>query len=293
MEETVRFRQLIEMAFPQLDIRRIVFLGAGWDSTTVLVNDELVFRFPRRADVARAIEVERCLMPSLAPRLPLPIPRFDFVAEPLPGYPWRFVGYRALPGRPMAEMPASNLCLEQIGRALGAFVRALHDAPVELAERCAAVSYTPEGWVERHWQLAQDTLPIVERALGEEPARRLQAFWAEYRNDPRSRQFTPVIVHADLNPDHVLIDPATGEVTGVIDFGDACIGDPAIDFAGFPEEIVASMLATYGRDGPGLLHRSQVLARAIPLHAIHFGALVRDETILSAGLAELALQLGG
>ena len=53
------------------------------------------------------------------------------------------------------------------------------------------------------------------------------------------------------------------------------------------------MLTAYGLADPGLYHRRRALARAIPLHAIHFGALVRDETILSAGLAELALQLGG
>lgn len=293
MEDTERYRHLIEAAFPELKAREIVFLGAGWDNATVLVDGELVFRFPQRDDVARALEIERCLLPRLAARLPLPIPRFELVGGPLPGYPWRFAGYRALPGRPIAELPAGDIRPERVGHALGAFVRALHDAPVELAVRCGAASYTPEGWVERHWQLVQEILPIVEQTLGMEPARRLLAFWSEYRSDPRSRQFTPAIVHADLNPDHVLIDPATGEVTGIIDFGDVCIGDPAIDFTGFPDEVVTAMLTAYGLADPGLYHRRRALARAIPLHAIHFGALFSDGTVLSAGLAELARQLDG
>ncbi len=289
--DTDVYRQLIENAFPEVKVRELSFLGAGWDSVTVLVNGELVFRFPQRDDVARTLEVERCLLPRLAALLPLPIPHFDLVGGPFPGYPWHFVGYHALPGRPMAELPAACVHPDQVGPALGPFLRALHDAPVELAERCGAPCYTPDSWVEHHWRLAQEILPLVERSLGATRARRFLDLWEAYRRDPRYRQFTPAIVHADLNPDHVLLDPATGEVTGIIDFGDVCVGDPAIDFAGLPDDIVEAMLATYGRHDPTLLYRRQALIRAIPLHAVHFGATFGDEAIVSAGLDELSREL--
>ncbi len=293
MIETHLYRQLIENTFPELQVREISFLGAGWDSVTVLVNGELVFRFPQRHDVARTLEIERCLLPRLAALLPLPIPHFDLVGGPFPGYPWRFVGYRALPGRPLAELPAACIHPDHVGRALGAFLRALHGAPVELAERCGARCYTPDSWIEHHWALAQEILPLVERSLGATRARRFLDLWKAYRRDPSYRQFMPAIVHADLNPDHVLLDPATGEVTGIIDFGDVCVGDPAIDFAGLPNEIVEAMLATYGRDDPTLPLRHQVLIRAIPLHAVHFGLTFRDEAIVTAGLDELSRLLDG
>ena len=40
-----------------------------------------------------------------------------------------------------------------------------------------------------------------------------------------------VLLHADLKGEHVLVDE-TGSVTGVLDWTDAAIGDPAIDVAG-------------------------------------------------------------
>lgn len=288
-----RYRALIEAAFPEFQARQLVFLGSGWDSDAVLVNNEFVFRFPRRQDSVSSLEVERCLLPLLVSHLPLPIPRFDFVSEPLPGHPWRFVGYRVLPGRPLAEVPTHAVDSQRVGRALGRFLRALHDAPVKWAESCGAPTYSPDAWVERHWQLAQEITSLVEERLGTETARRLREVWNRYRGDPRYRNFRPAIVHADLNPDHVLVDPSTGEVTGVIDFGDICVGDPAVDFAGLPDAVVEAMLTTYGRYDPGLLQRRAILTSAAALHAVHFGATVGDDSILCEGLLALQHQLAG
>ena len=35
-----------------------------------------------------------------------------------------------------------------------------------------------------------------------------------------------VLLHCDLAPGHVLYDPSTGALTGIIDFGDVAIGEP-------------------------------------------------------------------
>src|SRR4051794_29331785 len=41
-------RTLIEAQFPQLAPVSIRLLGAGWDNSALLINEEFVFRFPRR-----------------------------------------------------------------------------------------------------------------------------------------------------------------------------------------------------------------------------------------------------
>ena len=41
--------------------------------------------------------------------------------------------------------------------------------------------------------------------------------------------FEPVLLHADLGPDHLLV--RDGRLAGVIDWGDARVGDPALDYA--------------------------------------------------------------
>ncbi len=41
--------------------------------------------------------------------------------------------------------------------------------------------------------------------------------------------FTPALTHSDLGPSHLLV--RDGRLAGVIDWGDARIGDPALDYA--------------------------------------------------------------
>ena len=70
----------------------------GWDNTAFVVNDEWVFRFPRREIAVALIERESRLLPRIADELPLPVPRPDLVGAAEPRFPWPFSGYRALPG---------------------------------------------------------------------------------------------------------------------------------------------------------------------------------------------------
>jgi len=37
-------------------------------------------------------------------------------------------------------------------------------------------------------------------------------------------------IHGDFSPDNFMVDPQSGRLTGVIDWGNAAIGDPALDF---------------------------------------------------------------
>jgi Ser/Thr protein kinase RdoA (MazF antagonist) len=37
-------------------------------------------------------------------------------------------------------------------------------------------------------------------------------------------------IHHDLSPEHLLVDPGTGQLTGILDWTDAILGDAARDF---------------------------------------------------------------
>jgi len=50
----------------------------------------------------------------------------------------------------------------------------------------------------------------------------------------------PVLVHGDLSAEHILFDPDTQRITGVIDFTDAIITTPLLDFV--------YLYRAYGRD---------------------------------------------
>jgi aminoglycoside phosphotransferase (APT) family kinase protein len=60
-----------------------------------------------------------------------------------------------------------------------------------------------------------------------------------------------VLLHGDLSPEHVLVAPRGGWITGIIDWGDAMWGDPARDFIflleDWGEDFLAWALEGYGR----------------------------------------------
>ncbi len=88
----------------------------------------------------------------------------------------------------------------------------------------------------------------------------------------------PVLVHGDLHLRHLLVD-SSGAATGVIDWGDLCLADPAVDlsiaYAAFTGPSRAALLERYGGIEPQRELRARVLA-----------------LFLCAALAEYALDEG-
>ena len=72
-----------------------------------------------------------------------------------------------------------------------------------------------------------------------------------------------VLIHGDIAPRNLLADPATGQLTGIVDWGDAAWADPAMDFAKLPLGALPPALEGYlGQDDwSGVALRSW-LARA-------------------------------
>src|SRR6478735_3691006 len=100
-------RRALAIAFPALQVNDCRYLSEGWDSSAWEVNGDLIFRFPKRAEVADWLRREIALLPALAEALPLPVPRFSHIA--LSGAPtepaFPFVGYRKLDGVALDAAP--------------------------------------------------------------------------------------------------------------------------------------------------------------------------------------------
>ncbi|MDG2025489.1 MAG: phosphotransferase [Acidimicrobiales bacterium] len=67
--------------------------------------------------------------------------------------------------------------------------------------------------------------------------------------------YEPVVLHGDLGLNNVSIDPETGALLGVFDFGQACVGDPHLDLRYDP---------IYEAGGPGM-RPSYEAARGVAL----------------------------
>ena len=288
-------RRAVAGAFPDLPVASCAFLAEGWDSSAWEINDALVFRFPKRAEVAGWLEKEIGLLPALAPALPAPVPRFTHVARsgaPTdPALP--FAGYPALRGDFLSARPELLAAGSPLLGQLGAFLGALHAFSVEQAVAAGVPAGSWAEWVtswRRWWSYLN-----VAGALHFEPdvCRLVRDTGDDFLKELTASAGQVTLVHHDLALEHILVTPDGAHLAGVIDWGDAAIGDPALDFAAFAGQCTPAaldeLLAAYGRATDDMfLRRAAWYARLAPYHTLYFGLKTDDQALVAQGLAAVS-----
>lgn len=304
-DDYTTYLALLAECYPELAVRSWRPVQQGWDSLTMLVNDALIFRFARRPDVAVRLGREARLLPGLAGALPVAIPRVAYVAyvggdhNETDGV--RIVGYPALPGQPLTAGALAALDAtkrDQLAAQLGAFLSALHAYPVAVALAAGVPVGSVAAWRQEYADFYAEIREHVFPLLSAPEQRAVASLWEGYLYTPTHFAFTPTLIHRDLGVEHILHNAASGALTGVIDWGDAGIGDHALDVTGIARslghEFAARVLAhdTHPIDAT-FWDRVAFYSRIIPFHEIRFGHYERDAAHIAAGLAALREQLRG
>lgn len=269
-------RSLLERAFPQIEIATIEQVGMGWDCFTYEVNGEWIVQLPRLPGAEETTRKQIALLPELARELPAAVPIPALVSEhPL------CMAYRKIPGFPLDVDRALD---GHVPERLGRFLRDLHMAPPEIL---GWRPRGPEAWREEYRELLGafrervfPLLPAPERAAAD-------AMFESFVGRDANFRFATVVVHRDLGPQHVLVT-ANGDLAGVIDWGDAAIGDPAIDFwwlAGHPAFGERMLAACGGEPDPTFRDRARFYFRVGPWHEVTYGLDTDQPAFVASGLA--------
>jgi aminoglycoside phosphotransferase (APT) family kinase protein len=214
--------RLVVQQFPQwADLPVVPVALNGWDNTTFRLGDELLVRLPSGEGYAEAVEKEQRWLPTLADRLPLPIPSPVALGRPSGEYPWPWSIYRWIRGEPASVAPIADL--NAFAADVADFLTALHtidaaDGPPpgqHSAFRGGPLAHFDDEEIPESIQLLAGDFDVD--ALTEVWRAALSSTWKQ----------APVWVHGDLVGSNLLV--ADGALSGVIDFGCAAVGDPACD----------------------------------------------------------------
>jgi aminoglycoside phosphotransferase (APT) family kinase protein len=284
-----RAAALVAAQFPSLRGLLVEPMAEGWDNSVHLVGREWVFRFPRRAMALPGVRREIAVLPRVAPALPLPVPVPELVGEPTDGYPWPFWGARLLPGTELADAGVPSEDRVELGRRTGHFLHVLHtpalatlagDLPVDPMRRADAVlrAAMADEWLGR----------LGRRGLAVDVGGTDELLAEGARLGPPTGEPRPA--HGDLHVRHLLVDDRGG-VAGVIDWGDVCLADPAVDlalaYAAFAGTARAALLDAYGGVSPDRELRARVLAVCISAVLAEYAAAEGREALLVEALAGL------
>lgn len=159
---------------------------------------------------------------------------------PTPEILWRkpqALALAALPGSALGRRGEPSAASGTAWAAAGAAARTLHSAPLPPWPGWSTEEFASHLDQECTWLFANDLVPDGVVRRNQEIA------------ETALRPWTPVFTHGDLQADHVFV--AGDEVTGVIDWADACQGDAAFDLAiltlGHTERL-DDVIAGYGEE---------------------------------------------
>ncbi|MEO7913014.1 MAG: phosphotransferase [Roseiflexaceae bacterium] len=284
------YRQIIAACFPELAINRCAIHSEGWDSIAIAVNDQLIFRFPKRSDVEPQYQIERRLLPTLAAALPLPIPDVAFFWPGGAPYHKIFIGHHQIDGVQLSADHLKPNHINGIAQQLGEFLSALHRFPIQQATQLGVPAGDKAIWHQRYQaqfeQIQSRMLPLLDEAA----RARIVREWRSFLNE--GAHFSPTLIHHDLGDEHILYNPARGTVSGIIDWGDTAIGDSAIDFAGllaaYGEDFTERVLSHYqGEVDAAFRQRMRFYHGAMPINTLLFGLDTAQEQFVRQGLREL------
>lgn len=169
-------------------------------------------------------------------------------------------------GRPLYRnelLLRKSLEQELLAKQLGIFLTQLHSIPLEDAEsnkienRLSDID--AEYWNTQWKEMQRKLFPYCDEYTKEcirqifRPALEKKKFFS----------YTPSVIHADLNPRHMICDAEAYRINAILGFGSAGIGDPAFDIGtllAYLGESFVSRIAEYDESVPELLDRARFYA---------------------------------
>ncbi|MEU6414224.1 aminoglycoside phosphotransferase family protein [Microbispora sp. NPDC046933] len=279
---TERIIRLLARHLPGYVVSTVERLGEGQDNAAYEVNGDLVVRQSKIADSAlrgEAVRREAALLAAVSELSPLPVPQPIFVDEEAGA-----LAYGKLPGRPLNTHPVREPT--RLAAPLGAFLSRVHGAPVERMEAFVPRdTYSMSELLEEAEGYYRDIVAHLPPA-----AQRLVEGFLSTAAPAEPGVLT--FCHNDLGSEHLLVDVEASAVTGVIDWTDAAIADPAYDLAlvyrDLGPEVYERTLAHYqGRHDDADHERAVFYARCALLEDVAYGLRSGARSYADAGLAHL------
>ncbi|MFE0177197.1 aminoglycoside phosphotransferase family protein [Streptomyces sp. NPDC059002] len=216
--------ELLREQHPDLADLPLTFGARGWDNQLWRLGEDLAVRLPWATQEADDLLLkEQAVLPAIAPQLPLPVPVPQRLGQPSERFPRHWIVTTWVHGEPADRTPATRGA--EAADTLAAFLAALHrpapdDAPAGRHGRGGPLAGAEEGF-------AYFLKEAMNHGLIPDPDA-VREIWDDALAAP-AWTGPSVWLHGDLHAANVLT--RDGTFCGVIDFGDMCAGDPALDLA--------------------------------------------------------------
>lgn len=287
MSKISKWKRRIEKICPTIEVEAIAVNDSGQSNTVVTVNHEWVFRFPKYEMEILHASREYHILKELQHHISLPVPNPEYVNLETTDYKEAYIGYRLIPGKPLFKQTFIQLeDHEMLAAQLATFLKELHNIPVKKFISLELESSDSR----RNWMLFyNDVREYLYPLMREDAKQKLTLMFESFLDDPRNFTFEPKVIHGDFGPTNILHQG--NSISGILDFSELSIDDPAIDVAsligkfGYGEGFVKLMEPIYP-EVMEYLNRARFYAGTFALQDALFGFKHKNKELLEFGLED-------
>ena len=248
-------------------------------------NHDLVCRFAKTDWGKEALSHEALVLEIVQRYVELRVPRFEHLCE-------GFVSYQFIKGEPLSRntlLKLNSTAQARVISQIATFHQQLHSISNEVLVNAgvsdSGAERSREDWLQLYEQVQETLFPHLWR----HQQTWIHELFAPVVTGELDLSYTPVLISGDLPVYHILFDPVSESISGLIDFGTAGLGDPACDIAvqlgNYGESIVRRMESDYPML-PDVLDRARFWAGTLELQWALTGMKYND---ISLSLAHIGL----
>ncbi len=221
--------EIVAKIVPHISDQKIQIFDDGWDHIVIVINNKLAFRFPRREDYAKTLHIEVNFLKQFAKRSPITIPKLKYTKDKETGI--FYVTYNFIPGIQFTRDISKTFSKEELlvaAKQLSLFLTTIHSFSIEKAKQLGVQQIDSfKSWEKRFIKIKKEVFPHISKKEQQWVIHLFEEFLKVIKKVP----INMVLTHSDIMPEHIIVDPKIHKLSGIIDFGDISIDDPAYDFA--------------------------------------------------------------
>lgn len=222
----------LKAEFPQVKFKKAKLVTRGWDHDVLVLDNNFIVRFAKSKLYKNSFAREVKFLREFSKISNLKVPDYIFFSKEK-----NFGGYEMIKGKELTPPMYKKLSptkKQKIIKDLAKFISILHGISLKKAKAYGFKFTEYQGWekaLNEKWKwFEKEFFPKMTKHLTPRQNRFIKNFMEYFCSSQYS--IKPVLGHYDLSHDHIIMNK-NGTISGIIDFGDVCISDPAHEFNGF------------------------------------------------------------
>ena len=207
--------------FPEINIKKYYFIETGWMNRIIIINDRIVFRFPRTGSGITRLSSELKLL-SILKRTTVRLPEYKFIhmVDPF------FAGYEMIHGDTidMAKSLGKGVLNDFIS-----LLDYMHQFNRGSFSETSLHIYNSKTWIGHEESLLDSFRKALEYYTGHEYFDGIFILMDLALSDLMDSDIS--LIHGDLSRGNVILNRKHSRINGVIDWSDSSYGDRALDVA--------------------------------------------------------------